>query len=98
MPAPTPSPHTACSPTDDSSAESGISPHSDSSAPPLASNRSSTRGEKPRSYHCAIESQLSHLKSLVSGLVSGEWGGEATQSFSTSRSASRDWSPTLNPA
>lgn len=28
-----------------------------------------------------IESQLSNLKSLVSGLVSGEWGGEASQSF-----------------
>ena len=28
-----------------------------------------------------IESQLSNLKSLVSGLVSGEWGGAASQSF-----------------
>ena len=28
-----------------------------------------------------IESQLSNLKSLVSGLVAGEWGGSASQSF-----------------
>ena len=28
-----------------------------------------------------IESQLSNLKSLVQGLVSGEWSGEASQSF-----------------
>ncbi|TFD61614.1 WXG100 family type VII secretion target [Cryobacterium suzukii] len=29
----------------------------------------------------SIESQLSNLKSLVGGLVSGEWGGAASQSF-----------------
>lgn len=28
-----------------------------------------------------IESQLSNLKSLVSGLVAGDWGGAASQSF-----------------
>lgn len=29
----------------------------------------------------SIESQLSNLKSLVDGLVSGEWSGGASQSF-----------------
>lgn len=29
----------------------------------------------------SIESQLSNLKALVEGLVSGDWGGSASQSF-----------------
>lgn len=29
----------------------------------------------------SIESQLSNLKSLVGGLVAGDWGGAASQSF-----------------
>lgn len=29
----------------------------------------------------SIESQLSNLKSLVQGLISGDWGGAASQSF-----------------
>ncbi|MGO3884934.1 MAG: WXG100 family type VII secretion target [Mycetocola sp.] len=29
----------------------------------------------------SIESQLSNLKSLVQGLVAGEWGGSASESF-----------------
>ena len=29
----------------------------------------------------SIESQLSNLKSLVQGLVAGDWGGAASQSF-----------------
>jgi len=29
----------------------------------------------------SIESQLSNLKSLVEGLISGDWGGTASQSF-----------------
>ncbi|GMA27242.1 WXG100 family type VII secretion target [Arenivirga flava] len=29
----------------------------------------------------SIESQLQNLKSLVDGLVSGDWGGSASQSF-----------------
>lgn len=29
----------------------------------------------------SIESQLSNLKSLVEGLIAGDWNGEASQSF-----------------
>lgn len=29
----------------------------------------------------SIESQLSNLKSLVEGLISGDWNGQASQSF-----------------
>ena len=29
----------------------------------------------------SIESQLSNLKSLVQGLIAGDWGGAASQSF-----------------
>ena len=41
----------------------------------------STRVPALSSGSQSIESQLSNLKSLVEGLISGDWGGTASQSF-----------------